>query len=590
LTIHEGAEYFPVNPLLEAGIHESLKSRSDLPVDYFAEYLESDDFPQEEASRAFANYIRRKYQGRRIDLAIATTSEGLRFALDHRAELFPDAPIVFAGLNVPDDNVLRTGAGAAGFTVGVNQVETLKLALALHPSTERVLFVSNPSELAEPVLAQLRDVASQVTLTFVYEPTLSRLLAVIKDVPPRSLIVYRAFRQDTPGQRMYPDEVAPLVAATARVPVYGTNEIYIGSGVVGGAVRDTRELGRRLGAMARRILAGTRAQDIPIEDVAAVPTFDLRAMQRWGISESRLPPGSVVRFREPSLWHDYRREVLTALAGVALQSLLIIGLLYQRRARRKAEVESRNSLALAADANRRVTMSALTGSIAHELSQPLSSILHNAEAGEMLVDSNRTTPEVMREILSEIRTADVRATQIIDRHRTMLRTRQFEKQPIDVHAVVRESLALVAHDTRVNQVRVDVDVPIDACLVAGDPVLLQQVMVNLVMNAMEAMSETPRERRRVTVLSRLCEGSVEVSVRDAGTGLPANVDGRLFEPFVTTKTNGMGIGLTIARSIAEAHGGKMEAHNNPEGGATFTLTLPLVETGRMASSGAASLS
>ena len=363
-------------------------------------------------------------------------------------------------------------------------------------------------------------------------------------VPPHTVLTIH------PGSAGYPLNPMLDEASASPVPVYGTSELYVGAGVTGGVIRTNAETGRRLG-------------------------------------ESQLPPGSIVSFREPSLWRDYWREVLTGLAVLALQSLLIIGLLYQRRARRKAEVESRNTLALAADANRRVTLSALSGSIAHELAQPLSSILLNAQAGEMLVDSNRATPETVREILSEIHTADVQAMEIVERYRNVPRTQPLEKQPIDVHSVVRESLALVARDTRANQVQVDLDLETAPCVVDGDPVLLEQVLVNLVMNAMQAMADTPRARRRVTVLSRLNKGSVEVSVRDSGTGLPSPVGGRLFEPFVTTKTNGMGIGLTIARSIAEAHGGTMAAHNNPEGGATFTLTLPCVQTGRAGSSAAA---
>jgi signal transduction histidine kinase len=580
LTIHEGAENFPANPLLEAGIRETLKSRPDLPIDYFAEYRESDDFPQEDASRAFADYIRRKYQNRRIDLVITTTTAGLDFTLDHRAELFPDAPIVFTTLDVPDDNERRVGAGAAGIRTGVNYLETLKLALALHPSTERVFFVTTRADqdVTEVIRAQVRGLASRVTVTFIHEETVTHLLEVIKHVPPRSLVVYQSFRQDTPGKRLYPDEVAPLVAGAAGVPVYGTNDIYLGSGVVGGVVRDTRESGTRLAAIALRILAGTRAQDIPIEDVPVVPILDWRALQRWGISESRLPPGSVIRFRGPNLWRDYRREVLAVLGALVVQSLLIIALLYQRGARQRAEVESRRNLALAADANRRVTMTALTGSIAHELGQPLNAILHNAKAAEMLVASKRATPETLCEILGDIRTANLRATQIIERHRTMLRNREFETRPIDIHAVVRESVALIAHDTTSRQIHVDVELPPDPCFVVGDPVLLQQVVVNLVMNAMDAMSETPPAQRRITVQNEVRSSNVEVSVRDAGTGLPASFDGKLFAPFVTTKTNGMGIGLTIARTIIEAHRGTIAAHNNPEGGATFTVMLPCAET------------
>jgi C4-dicarboxylate-specific signal transduction histidine kinase len=304
------------------------------------------------------------------------------------------------------------------------------------------------------------------------------------------------------------------------------------------------------------------------------PIFDWRELRRWGVNERQLPPGSTVQFRPPSLWTEYRTEALVALAVLVTQTFLIAGLLYQRSARRRAEVESRRNLTLAADANRRVTMSTMTGSIAHELSQPLSSILHNAQAGEMLVESNRATPESLREILTDIRTENARATQIIERHRAMLKTRALEKHPVDIHTVVRESLALVAHDLRARQVRADFHLPAAPCVVQGDQVLLQQVLVNLLMNAMDALADTPVDRRRITVRSDVGPEAVAVSVKDTGKGLPAQGGGQLFEPFVTTKVNGLGIGLTIARTIVEAHYGRMTAHNNPEGGATFLFTLP----------------
>jgi C4-dicarboxylate-specific signal transduction histidine kinase len=343
---------------------------------------------------------------------------------------------------------------------------------------------------------------------------------------------------------------------------------------VGGVVRETRESGRRLGETALRILDGTPARDISIETAQVRPVFDWRAMQRWRFDERLLPADSIVSFRAPSLWRDYRREVLIALGGLSIQSILIVGLLYERRARRRAEVDSRRSLALAADANRRVTMSARTGSIAHELSQPLNAILHNARAGEMLVASNRATPDVLQELLADICTADVRATQIVERHRTMLKSRALDRKRVDIHGIVRESIALVAHDIGTRHVQVDLNLPVDPCFVVGDHVLLQQVLVNLMMNAMEAMAETPPDRRRIWVRSDVRHNAVEVSVGDAGTGLPSTIDGHLFEPFVTTKANGIGIGLTIARSIVEAHLGRIDAHTNADGGATLRVTLP----------------
>ena len=265
---------------------------------------------------------------------------------------------------------------------------------------------------------------------------------------------------------------------------------------------------------------------------------------------------------------------MTAAGLLAIQSILVVGLLYQSRARQRAELESRKNLALAADANRRETMSALTSSIAHELGQPLSALMHNAQALQMMVSANRASPDTIGEILSDIQAQGVRATQIVDRHRTMLRSHQMEKQPLDVHAVIEESLALVAHDMQAREVELTVNLSSNSCVISGDPVLLQQVLVNLLLNAIDAMADIPPARRRIRIRCDVRKADVEISVRDTGKGLPADVMSTLFKPFVTTKSHGLGIGLTIARTIINAHGGTIDARNNPDGGATFTVTLP----------------
>ena len=131
---------------------------------------------------------------------------------------------------------------------------------------------------------------------------------------------------------------------------------------------------------------------------------------------------------------------------------------------------------------------------------------------------------------------------------------------------------------RARQIEATVDLSSTPCVISGDQVLLQQVLVNLVINAMDAMAETPPAHRRVTIRTDVRAADVAVSVRDTGTGLPAPINDTLFTPFVTTKAHGLGIGLTIARTIVDAHGGTINARNNPEGGATFTVTLPRSET------------
>lgn len=335
------------------------------------------------------------------------------------------------------------------------------------------------------------------------------------------------------------------------------------------------DLARSTADVSSRILKGEPPGSLRAAPLSAGrPVFDWRELQRWGIPESRLPPGSVVEFRGPNPWDQYRPAILTAIGVLISQSLLIGWLLYERRARQRAEIESRRNLALAADANRRETVSTLASSIGHELGQPLSSIVHNAHALQMMVQTDRAAPEATGEILADIRAGAVLATQIIERHRTMLRSHQLRKKPIDLHSVIDESLALVAHDMRSRGIEVSLDLASTPRVIEGDPVLLGQVLVNLIRNAMDAMAEVPPAGRLITIRSAVKAADVEVSVCDTGSGLPAQVLGTLFVPFVTTKPHGLGIGLPIAQRIVEAHGGSIRARGNPEGGATFTVTLP----------------
>jgi signal transduction histidine kinase len=343
LTITAGTENFPSNPIIDGGVRDALASRTDLPIDYFTEYLESDFFPAEEASLAFRNYIRDKYRARTIDLVIAMTDPVLRFVLNHRAELFPDAPIVFVGLGVPDERARTDGAGLTGVKVGVAYAETLQLALTLQPSIRQVLVVAKGrAETERAVRSELRDSAGRVRLSYVVEKTVPELLARVRTAPPESVILYIWHTQQDPGRVMYADAVARLVTEAASVPVYGTSDFYIGSGIVGGVVRDTRETGTRLGQMAVQILTGTPARDIPIETARTVPVVDWRQLRRWGVNEARVPAGARVLFREPGVWDQYKGYILAAVAVLLAQSGLISGLLVQARRRRRAEARIRD--------------------------------------------------------------------------------------------------------------------------------------------------------------------------------------------------------------------------------------------------------
>ena len=572
-----------------AGFRVELDQRAERPVNVIEVVVGPTGFVRA-SEGAVVDYIRSTFIDRpRPDLIMTVGGPAAVFARMHRQQLFPDRPLLFASV---DQRYLRDaplGDNETSVVVDSDFPRVIEGILQLLPQTKQVFMVMGSGQIGRFWHRELESQFSRFhdRLKFVWfnDLSLPEILRRSANLPANSAIFYFTFGTDAAGAAYADERVFADLQEAANAPVFAAHSVYLGAGIVGGSLLSMDDLSRDTADVVVRLLNGAPPRSITVAPrIPGLPIFDWRALQRWGITEGRLPPGSVVRYRAPSLWSAHRGTVLSAVAVLAVQSILIAGLLYQRRARQRAELDSRKNLALAADASRRQTMAALTGSIAHELGQPLSSIIHNAQALQMMVTADRATSDTIGEILSDIQTQGVQATQIIDRHRAMLRSRQLDMKPIDLHAVIHDSLALVAHDMRARQIEATINLSPNPCVIRGDQVLLQQVVVNLVINAMDAMAETPPARRHITIRSEVRAADVEVSVRDNGMGLPA--DGHLFTPFVTTKSHGLGIGLTIARTIVDAHGGTLDARNNSDGGATFTVTLgrsemPEVASGRV---------
>jgi C4-dicarboxylate-specific signal transduction histidine kinase len=315
--------------------------------------------------------------------------------------------------------------------------------------------------------------------------------------------------------------------------------------------------------------------DLPINQFSTL-LFDGRALERWGIPESRLPHGSTVQFRRPTLWRDYRPQVLGAIGIGTLEALLIGVLLLERRRRRRAEGEARHHLAAVAHLDRLAAAGQMTASLAHELNQPLGAILRNAEAAKMVLASPAPPLDEVRDIVDDIRKDDRRASELIRRLRSLLQKHELEMLPLDINDLVMETVAIVTPDARSRDVDLGIDLSRTAGHVVGDKVHLQQTLLNLLINGIEAVATMPKDRRQLTVRTVCNRNWVEVAVCDSGPGIPADVAPRMFEAFFSTKGEGrgMGMGLSIASSIVETHGGRIAAANNPDGGATVHFSLP----------------
>lgn len=224
---------------------------------------------------------------------------------------------------------------------------------------------------------------------------------------------------------------------------------------------------------------------------------------------------------------------------------------------------------------RLAAMGELTATIAHEMRQPLGAILINADAAAMLLRSPHPSLPELREIISDIRQCDLRADELITRIRDFVGNRTTRMEPLDLNEAVSHTLQIVASDARQRQVAVRAELTNGLPLVRGDRTHVQQVLLNLLLNGIDAMEDTLEARRELVVATKACgDGDIEVSVTDRGRGIPEENLPRLFESFFTTRKDGLGLGLSIASSIVTAHQGRIWAQNNPDGGAAFHFTLP----------------
>ena len=217
----------------------------------------------------------------------------------------------------------------------------------------------------------------------------------------------------------------------------------------------------------------------------------------------------------------------------------------------------------------------LGSSIAHEVNQPLGAILNNAETIKLMLGAQSPDLDEIGEIVDDILRDDRRASEVIHRLRNLVTKKPFELRNIDLNQTVSEVLELLSTTARQRGVNFTKALSSTALQIRGDTVQLQQVLVNLIINGMDAMSDTNGGPREINIRTASVRGFAEVSVSDTGPGISPDKIGNVFDPFFTTKQNGMGIGLSIARTIIEAHGGKIQAENRRDGGAMFRISLPL---------------
>jgi PAS domain S-box-containing protein len=693
----------------DASFRSALAVSSEYQFEFFVECMDLTRFPDGGYYRMLMELYHEKYSNLKLDLIVANLRPSLDFLERYGPESLRQVPVI---LSEQDPRLLgaRLEVPVAAVVTDVLDLEgTLALAMRLHPDVRNVFVVSGASRFDRSLEGMARErfrhFESQFEFHYLSGLPMDELIQRTSHLPEHSLLFYMSVFKDGNGKAFKSPDALALIAKEANTPIYSVSETYIGSGIVGGHILSHTAHGARVAGVALRILRGEKPGHVESPDGSGIQyVFDARRLHRWGISEESLPPGSIVRYREFSLWETYRWQILGLAAILSIQvfliSTLIVSLRKQRLAdralreaelkyrtvadfthdweywsapdgrllynspsceritgyssrhfmedpslfgrildpedhtiweehvrasllehqfrtvqlrirtrdgsvrwiehvcrpvtdergeflgirasnrditdRKNAELEAQQHREALAHVTRTVTLGELATSLAHEINQPLTAILCNAGAAQRFLAGNPPDLDEVRKILSDIIQDDKRASEVIQGIRNLVKKEPPRRETVNLNDAVQETLALVRTAWPLEETSLVTELDSRQPAVLGDRIQLQQVLLNLVLNAAAAMKDTPQESRQLVITTVVQDGgSVMVSVRDSGTGIDKDFMDRLFEPFCTKKVDGLGMGLSISRSIIKAHGGTIGARNNPEGGATFYFTLPM---------------
>jgi signal transduction histidine kinase len=587
IVLHSfGRDFKPWSEYARA-IRTDLERQSPWPVDIQEHSLVTARSSDEDPETAFVDYLGALFAKRLPDLIISIGAPAAAFVQRHRPHLFADTPMVFTAVDQRRVQFSALTKNDVVVAVRINYLAAFENILKVLPDTKKITVVVGTSPIEkfwkDAIAKDVASIADRVTLSWTDKLTFDELLQEAANMPPQSAIFWELMIVDAAGVVHEGNTALAQLHAVAVAPIFSYDESFFGEATVGGPILRVADTSRQTAAAAIRVLGGEKAEDIrppPVE--FGRPMFDWRQIQRWGISESKLPAGSEIYFREPSVWKKYWEYVLATTAALLIQFGLITWLIYERSRRRVAEADSLQRLNDLARLNRIATAGELSASIAHEIRQPLAAIVSSGSAGLNWLQHKIPNLVEVRHSLETIIKAGHRADEVIKGIRAMFQSEVTARSKVDINEMVKQVLVLVKRPIESNGITLETALAENPSLwVLADPVQLQQAVLNLVMNAIEAMStrtpnsEANHQTRRLHIETGKDQtGNVRLIIQDSGPGFDEKIAENLFKPFVTTKPNGMGMGLSICKSIIEQHRGTLTAASIKSRGSIFQIILP----------------
>jgi signal transduction histidine kinase len=564
---------------MSAAFHTAISTGSREHVAVYAETLDLIRSSSPQYKEILTTYLREKYRGIPIGVIVAPGTAALRFMVPVRAEIWPEVSAIFVA-NPATAAELGRLPGLTGLVREQPLEASARTARALMPGLTSLALVGDVPR-QDYQRARFKEQIAAFDGLKIIDLTglpMAELLQRVATLPEGTVIYFTTLTFDGDRPAYVSRDALVALAQIAKRPIIVDLETHVGYGSVGGVVADPAAIGRDLARLALRILDGESPSEIPVVTGDFVrPIFDARQLQRWGISESNLPKGSEIRFRQPTAWEQYRWQIMLIAAALLLQTALIVGLVYEHRRRQIAEADSLQRVNDLARMNRFATAGELSASIAHEIRQPLTTISLNGQAALSFLKRRIRNIDELRRAVETVIAESHHADEIIKSVRAMFKHESTARSEVNLNQLIQQVIALTARSINSNKIVLKTHLADDVPpVVTADPIQLQQVILNLVMNAVEAMSHSRRRIRSLTLRTEVDPaGTASVRVTDSGPPVDPEVVKKMFQPFFTTKAGGMGMGLSICQTIVEAHGGRLIAAANNPHGMEFQITLPL---------------
>ena len=549
----------------------------------FNDSLEIYDAPllppsDDKVEHRYAEYLHARFRDQRIDLAIAIGADAMNLFRRYRHRMFPSTPLValLDQRRIPSANLTANEVAVGSSNDFAAIFENI---LRILPDTANVAIVIgnslNETYWFEPLRTAFGAFPDRVSLTWFNDLSLDDMVNHAATLPPRSAIFFFTLLTDGAGAVHDEEVVLSKLRAAANAPIFSWYDTYFGKGIVGGPLISVQARAEKVANVAVRILQGEVPGEIRVRpDGLGTPKFDWRELHRWGIGERRLLPGSEIYFRDPTAWEQYRLQISVITTAIILQAALISWLLYERRYRRRAETAVRDARSELIQMNRMAAAGELSASIAHEINQPLTGIVANASAARRWLSREGLDIDKIKGMLDQIERAADHATSVIKNLRRVFKRDTTDKAEVDINKLILAVLALGKKEIEKHQIKVEIELDDQLPNVVGNEVQLLQVVLNLVMNATEAMHSV--QSRILRIQSRRSKSNtVNVSIEDTGTGINPSEMHLIFKPLFTTKATGMGMGLSICHSIVESHNGRIWVSEGVDRGSIFQFELPI---------------